>query len=134
MVAIRSDLAKCPDSGLLLPKKFVDERVALSRLIEKFVDDAVTKYQGLDFQYFLTFHAKFDKGDPPTFCVDRPKITQSLPPYLSNTLVYWVCNVRGIKKLLWMVKPKMPGEKLSVEFNKDGVAYLQAKGAMPKAS
>jgi hypothetical protein len=30
-----------------------------------------------------------------------------------------------------MVPPKLKGEKLKVEFNKEGVAYLQAKGAMP---
>jgi len=30
-----------------------------------------------------------------------------------------------------MVAPAKKGEKLKVEFNKQGVAYLQAKGAMP---
>jgi hypothetical protein len=45
-------------------------------------------------------------------------------------MVFWVSNKRGICELLWMVT-RGQDNKLKVEFNKTGVAYLQAKGAMP---
>lgn len=121
----------CPTSGLMLPRQFVDEKQALKKLIDDYVEQVTEQYQRIKGSYFLTFHAKFDPMNPGTFNVDAPKITRKLPPFLSNTLVWYVSNQRGICELLWMVAPKKPGEKLKVEFNKEGVAYLQAKGAMP---
>jgi hypothetical protein len=64
--------------------------------------------------------------------IDAPKITHRLPPFIAHSFVFWVDNARGICELLWMVSAKKPGQKhLNVEFNQEGVAYLQAKGAMP---
>lgn len=124
-------LLECPTSGLLLPKRFIDEKQSLKKSIEDWVEHVINEHQYIKGTYFLTFKAKFNKHDPTVFEIDRPKITKKLPPFMSNTLVYYISNERGIKELLWMVAPKQPGEKLKVEFNKSGVAYLQAKGAMP---
>lgn len=125
-------LAECPTSGLILPREFVDEKQSLKRSIDSWVNRAVEQFQWIKGTYFLTFHAKFNPLDPSEFQINPPKITQTLPPFLSNTIVFWVSNERGICEILWMVSPCKRGEKLKVEFNKEGVAYLQAKGAMPR--
>lgn len=126
------NLLQDPGSGLMLPRQFVDEKQALKKVIDDYVEKVTSDYQHIDGTYFLTLHAKFDRFDSTTFNIDVPKITKKIPPFLSNSFVWWICNRRGIRELLWMVAPKKPGEKLKVEFNKKGVAYLQAKGAMPK--
>lgn len=126
-----NSMMTCPNSGLILPKQFIDEKTALKKVIDDYVDQVTRQYGYIKGNYFLTFHAKFDPKNPNNFNVDAPKITKKLPPFLSNTLVWFVSNTRGICELLWMVAPKKKGEKLKVEFNKTGVAYLQAKGAMP---
>ena len=125
------NLMECPTSKLLLPKKFIDEKEALKKVIDEFVDKAVREHQWIKGSYYLMLHAKFDRHNPENFNIDAPKMTKKLPPFLSNSFVWWICNRRGICELLWMVAPKKPGEKLKVEFNKSGVAYLQARGAMP---
>ena len=124
-------MTKCVVSGLILPTQFVDEKTALKKVIDDYVDKVTRDYGYIKGTYFLTFHAKFDPNNPNNFNVDPPKITKKLPPFLSNTLVWFVSNTRGLCELLWMVAPRKKGEKLKVEFNKTGVAYLQAKGAMP---
>jgi len=124
-------LVKCPQSGLMLPMQFVDEKIALTKVINKFVEESVNQMQGEKENYFLTFHAKFDTMNLGNFNIAAPKVTRKLPPFMSNTLVWFVSNARGICELIWMVPPKKPGQKLKVEFNTTGVAYLQAKGAMP---
>lgn len=121
----------CPNSGLMLPRQFVDEKRALKKVIDDYVDKAVSDHQYLSGTYYLTLHAKFDPRDPSNFNMDPPKISRSLPPFTSNQMVFWVNNQKGVCELLWMVAPKKRGQKLKVEFNKEGVAYLQAKGAMP---
>lgn len=121
----------CPASGLTLPKKFIDEKQALKQVIDDYVDKATRQFGYIEGTYFLTLHAKFDKHDSGSFNIDPPTLTKKLPPFLSNSFVFYVNNRRGICELLWMVSPKKKGEKLRVEFNKEGVAYLQAKGAMP---
>lgn len=125
------DLVKCPESGLLIPRNFVDEKQALKKVIDEWLEKTVLMHQHLKEPYYITFHAKFNKHDPSSFEMDAPVITHRLPGFTSNQMVYWVCNRRSICELLWIVPPKRPGEKLKVEFNKEGVAYLQAKGAMP---
>ena len=125
------NMMQCPNSGLLLPRQFVDEKQALKKVIDDYVDKVTRQFSYLKGTYFLTLHAKFDKLNPENFNIDAPKITQKLPGFLSNTLVWYVNNTKGICELLWMVAPVKKGEKLKVEFNKEGVAYLQAKGAMP---
>ena len=119
-----------PVSKLILPANFVDERTSLSRAITELVNSVVSSVK-YDSNYFLTIHAKFDQNDPTIFKISEPKLTKKIPSFRSNTLVYFVNPKRGFKELLWMVSPKKRGEKLNVEFNKKGVDYLQAKGAMP---
>ena len=65
------------------------------------------------------------------FSIDAPVMMYKLPPFVSNQMVFFVSPKRGLCEMLWMVPAKKKGGKLNVEFNKTGVAYLQAKGAMP---
>jgi hypothetical protein len=123
-------LMQDPASGLLLPRQHVDEKLALKKVIDEVIDNAVLSNQHLKRTYYLTVHAKFDKNDPSKFVINPPVITYRLPPFTSNQMVFWVSNSKGICELLWMVIRGNNG-KLKVEFNKTGVAYLQAKGAMP---
>ncbi len=125
-----SALLQDPSSGLLLPRQHVDEKVALKKVIDDVIDNAVLANQHLKKTYYLTVHAKFDRLDPSKFVISTPVITYRLPPFTSNQMVFWVSNAKGICELLWMVTRGNDG-KLRVEFNKTGVAYLQAKGAMP---
>lgn len=128
----QSNLLQDPASGLMLPRQFVDEKLALKKVIDDVVDNAVLAHQHLRDTYYLSLHAKFDKLDSTQFVVSPPVITSRLPPFTSNQMVFWVSNKKGICELLWMVT-RGQNRKLKVEFNKTGVAYLQAKGAMPKS-
>lgn len=119
--------AECDSST----QKFKDEKKSLKNEINNWVNRSIEENQYINGTYFLTFHAKFDPLDPSVFKIDAPKITSKIPPFISNSLVWWISNKRGIKELLWMVAPKKRNEKLKIEFNKSGVAYLQSKGAMP---
>jgi len=119
-----------PESNLILPQRFIDEKTSLKKTINDLVERTVSSVKS-NSNYFLTIHAMFDRVDPTVFKVSEPKLTRKLPGFRSNTLVYFVSPKRGLKELLWMVAPNQAGEKLKVEFNKTGVAYLQAKGAMP---
>lgn len=120
-----------PVSGLLLPTKFIDEKQSLKKSIDEVVDKAVNSFQHERRNYFLSISAKFDKNDPSVFNISQPVATYKIPPFKNNQMVFWVSNQRGIKELLWMVAPARKGQKLKVEFNKSGVAYLQAKSVMP---
>jgi hypothetical protein len=124
-------MMECPTSGLILPSQFIEEKTSLKKTINDQVERIVRSHGHIKGTYYLTFHAKFDPQDPTVFRISEPKLSRQLPTFRSCTLVYWVSNDRGICELLWMVSPKKKGEKLEVEFNKKGVAYLQAKGAMP---
>jgi len=119
-----------PVSGLILPRQFVDEKQALKKVIDDLVDKAVNGYQHIKNTYYLVIHAKFDKFNPSQFNISAPVAMNRLPPFVSNQMVFWVNNAKGICELLWMVT-RGSNKKLKVEFNKSGVAYLQAKGAMP---
>lgn len=125
-----SSLLQDPKSGLMLPRQFIDEKQALKKVIDDLLDEAVYQHQHIMETYYLTLHAKFDKHDPTKFVINQPVITYRLPPFTSNSMVFWVSNKKGICELLWMVI-RGKDNKLKVEFNKTGVAYLQAKGAMP---
>lgn len=113
-----------------LTKKFADEKHSLKEQLNKVVLDAVEQVR-INENYFLTFHAKFNPMDSSEFVISQMVATLKLPPFTSNTLVFWVSPMRGLIELLWQVPPVKKGQKLKVEFNKEGVAYLQAKGAMP---
>lgn len=125
-----ANLLQDPASGLMLPRQFVDEKQALKKVIDDVVDNAVLAHQHLKQTYYLVIHAKFSRLDPGQFEISQPVITSRLPPFTSNQMVFWVSNKKGICELLWMVT-RGQNKKLKVEFNKTGVAYLQAKGAMP---
>ena len=118
-----------PVSNLILPRQFVDEKQSLKKVIDDVIDSAVYANQHLKKVYYLVLHARFNQFDSSKFEVSQPVITFRLPPFVSNQMVFWVSNAKGICELLWMVSKK--NGKLAVEFNKTGVAYLKAKGAMP---
>lgn len=120
-----------PVSGLMLPREFIDQKQALKKVIDEMIDQCVLDNQHIRENYFITLHAKFDKWDPGSFVFSKPILTFKLPPFQSNSFVFWISNSRSICELLWMVPAKKGKEPLKVEFNKTGVAYLQAKGAMP---
>lgn len=124
-----ANLLQDPTSGIMLPSQFIDQKRALKKVIDDILDDAVYANQHLKKTYYLVLHAKFDKWQPDKFIVSQPVITYKLPPFVSNQFVFWVNNEKGICELLWMTSKK--NGKLAIEFNKTGVAYLQAKGAMP---
>jgi len=123
-------LIQDPSSRLMLPEQFVAAKHALKSSLNEIVEKAINAIE-LKETYFLVLQARFDKFDPNKFVVKQIKAHLKLPKFTSNQMCFWVCPKRGIKELLWMVAPKKKGEKLEVEFNKQGVAYLQAKGAMP---
>lgn len=127
-----TNLMQDPVSGLILPRQLVDEKQALKKVIDDVIDKAVYANQHIKQNYYLTLHAKFDRHDPTKFVISQPMVTYRLPPFTSNQMVFWVSNKKGICELLWMVT-RGQNRKLKVEFNKTGVAYLQAKGAMPKS-
>ena len=120
-----------PETKLILPEQFIDEKQSLKKSIDKIVENAVNSASHIKENYFLTIHAKFNELDPTQFKVDAPALTMELPQFISNSFVFWVSPKRGICEMLWMIPPKLPGEKLQPRFNTEGVAYLQAKGAMP---
>ena len=124
------NLVNDPISGLVLPRQFIDEKQALKKVIDEVIERAVLDNQHIKETYYLTITARFDKLDPTQFTVSRPIITKQLPPFSGSTLVFWVNNNKGICELLWMVT-RDKFRKLKVDFNQTGVAYLQAKGAMP---
>lgn len=121
-----------PVSKLVLPAGFYDAKQSLKRSIDSAVDQAVLKLSHVKEKYFLTIHAKFNPWDPTTFTISPPVASFEIPQqFLSNTFVFWVSPKRGICEPLWMVPAKKKGQKLKPVFNKQGVAYLLAKGAMP---
>lgn len=128
------NILKDPATGLMLPSKFIDEKIALKNVLDELVEKSINSLRHIKETYFLTIHAKFDPFNRDEFKITEPKATFKLPPFVSNSFVFWVCPKRGICELLWMVPPKKRAkDKLRVEFNKKGVAYLQVKGAMPRA-
>ena len=118
-----------PSSGLILPSQFIDEKKALKKVIDDLVDECVLAHQHIKETYYLILHMRFDKHNPNEFVIDIPLITFKLPPFITNQFCFWISNKKGICELLWMTSKK--NGKLTVDFNKEGVAYLQAKGAMP---
>ena len=124
-------LMQDPETKLMLPEQFIDERTSLKTAIDKVVEDAINSASSITENYFLTIHAKFNELNPTQFKIDKPAMTMELPQFISNSFVFWVSPKRGICEMLWMLPPKLPGEKLKPRFNTEGVAYLQAKGAMP---
>lgn len=112
---------------LLLHPDFVDEKQMMVKYLNKAVETIVNQNQHRREAYFIVFHERSDLG------VSKQKISISLtlPSFITNQIVFWVSNQRGICEWLWTVPPRQKGKTLKPEFNTTGVAYLQAKGAMP---
>jgi len=128
-------MLKDTETNLILPSQFIDEKQALKKTIDELVDNVVNVMSHKRENYFLTLHAKFNIHDSSSFEISEPKVTERLPPFMSNTFVFFVSNKRGICEILWMVSAKKPGQKnLQIDFNEEGVAFLQSKGAMKKPS
>jgi hypothetical protein len=123
-------MMECPVSKLFLPENLIEEKHSLKKSLNEVLEKAVNSVTIRE-NYFLILHAYFDPLDPETFVISELRATLKLPPFTSNQMVFWVSPKKGVCELLWMVPAKKKGEKLKVEFNKSGVAYLQAKGAMP---
>ena len=112
---------------LLLDPAFIDEKELLKSYLNKAIETIVMQNQHRSDPYFVVFHEKSDSLNSQM----KISVTKSLPNFVTNQIVFWVCNTRGICEWLWTVPPKEEGKKMRVEFNTQGVAYLQAKGAMP---
>ena len=114
--------------------KITDESIehtrSLKHAIDKAVNDAANSVN-LREDYFLVMHGKFDTLDASTFIISQFVASLKLPPFCSNTMVFFVSPIKGFIELIWTVPAKLPGEILTPQFNEKGVAYLQAKGAMP---
>ena len=123
-------MSRCETSGLMLPTKLIENKISLKHEINEVLEKAVNSVT-LREDYFFIMHAKFDPIDPSTFVISKLIASLKMPPFCSNQLVFYVSPTKGFIELLWMVAAKKKGEKLKVEFNEKGVAYLQAKGAMP---
>ena len=93
-------MALCPISGLTLPKKFIDEKQSLKKIIDEWVEKALNANKYIKENYFLVFHAKFDQWDGATFTMNAPIVTFKLPPFTSNQIVFWVNPKSGICELL----------------------------------
>ncbi len=130
---MRKKLVKDPKSGLFLSEQNIEEKEKIKKAIDLAVWEAVKAPEVAHIRdnYYIVIHARFDDENRNIFNIDTPKAMLKLPRFRSNTMVFWVSPKQGIVELLWMVAPKKEGKKLKVEFNKSGVAYLQAKGAMP---
>ena len=113
--------------GLLVDPAFLDEKDLLKSYLNKAIDTIVLQNQKKTDPYFVVFHEKADSINSQM----KISLSERLPNFVTNQIVFWVCNKRGICEWLWTVPPKEHGKKLRVEFNTEGVAYLQAKGAMP---
>lgn len=113
-----------------LTDESIEHKSSLKHAIDKAVNDAANSVNIRE-DYFLVMHAKFDPLDPSTFVISQFVACLKLPPFTSNSMVFFVSPTKGFIDLLWTVPPKLPGEKLTPQFNTKGVAYLQAKGAMP---
>lgn len=112
---------------LLLNPDYMDEKEMLKSYLGKAVDTIVMQNQHKSDPYFIVFHEKSDSSNSQM----KISTTGRLPNFVTNQIVFWCCNKRGICEWLWTVPPKEQNEKMRVEFNTEGVAYLQAKGAMP---
>jgi len=113
--------------NLLVDPKFIDEQELLVAYLGKAVDTIVLQNQKRKDPYFIIFHEKSDAESSQ----QKISIKTELPGFITNSIVFWVCNRRGICEWLWTVPPKVNGMQRQPEFNTEGVAYLQAKGAMP---
>ena len=111
---------------LLLPKNFRDEKEFIKEGMKQSVDGIIESHQHLKKPYFIIFHGRFGKVVESELQMSA-KVTFKLPMFMSNQVVFYVDNSRGLSEWLYSVT-----KDSEIEFNKTGVAYLQKKGVMPK--
>ena len=116
----------CKDSGLVVPKEFWDEKQVLKENLSKVIEDTINKNSHRKGRYFIVFHSRFDSFNPHLLR-QKVRIREELPSFMTNQIVFWVDNTRGIAEWLWSVGPSIK----QITFNTEGVAYLRAKGAFP---
>ena len=106
-------LMSAKTADLFLPEHFMDEKEKLKMYLSKAIDRVVNANQNKTEPYFIVLHEKADSS------VSQMKIhiKSRLPGFVTNQIVFWVSNQRGICEWLWTVPPKEPGKKLRVEFN-----------------
>jgi len=112
-------------SGLLIPSTFFDEKEMLKENLNKTVEETLSANSNVKGRYFIVFHARLDKRNLNALGTSC-SVVRNLPRFMTNQIVFYVDNSRGLCEWLWTVTPNK-----KVEFNTKGVAYLQAKGAMP---
>jgi hypothetical protein len=122
-----STLLEQNEPELLLPPDFQDEKELLKKYLLKAVETIVNRNQKRTESYFIIFHEKSDGVNSR----QKIRVEDTIPGFITNSIVFWVNNRRGICEWLWTVPPREKGKPMKVEFNKTGVAYLQAKGGMP---
>lgn len=105
----------------------VDQKEILKSHLGKALDLIVNNNQKKTEPYFVFFHDTDDKVTGEMR--QKIKILDVIPGFVTGSIVFWVCNKRGICEWLWTVS-----KSKKIEFNNKGVAYLQAKGAMPKSA
>ena len=115
------------ENELILSPEFIDEKELLKQYLAKAVDTIVLQNQKRQEPYFIIFHEQSDGVNSR----QKIRLENTLPGFITNSIVFWVSNRQGVCEWLWTVPPKVKGQKMKVEFNQTGVAYLQAKGAMP---
>ena len=111
---------------LLLPKEHRDEKEFIKEGLKQSVDGIIESHQHMKKPYFIIFHGRFNNSLDGALHMSA-KVTFQLPVFMSNQIVFYVDNSRGLSEWLYSVT-----NKKKIEFNKTGVAYLQLKGAMPK--
>lgn len=116
----------CKDSKLLLPKEFWEEKEVLKESLKKAIDRTIEKNSHRKGRYFIVIHSRFD-GLKPWMLRQKIRIRDQLPGFVTNQMVFWVDNTRGVAEWLWSVGPSIK----QIKFNTEGVAYLRAKGAFP---
>lgn len=116
-------------NNLIIPEtEFEDHKKELMKSFMDRIEDVVNANQKKDRPYFILFRGVFDRFRPQVMR-SALKVSDTLPMYITGSTVFWVSNKRGICEWLWTVD-----DKGKIKFNKDGVAYLKAKGALDKVA
>ena len=90
-------LLEVPD--MLLNPDFMDEKEMLKKYLGKAVDTIVNQNQKRDTPYFIIYHEKSD-GIASN---QKIRVKEKLPAFITNSVVFWVDNRRGICEWLWKI-------------------------------
>ena len=78
--------------SLLVNPKFIDEKEMMKSYLNKAVDTIVNQNQKRTEPYFIVFHEKADAVNSQM----KISVSTTLPGFVTNQIVFWVCNQRGI--------------------------------------